>query len=681
MTNHPVEALLRPPVEITTGVTALAAAGMSALAPEAIMVTPVVGYGAAAVFTGYGLWWLSKGLDVIRYQRNLRRLPSFQMKTSQIPVSQEWLWLGKGFDWQELHTQRLHDTRRTRFKKYVDHGAFYQWVRRHEKQWEATPLYRFTRSQHWFNPIKPLPPAGGLTTLHGVEPNEADIHMPLADRNGHTLVLGTTRVGKTRGLEIMVTQDIHRHEAVIVIDPKGDADLLARVYAEAKRAGRDDVFYLFHLGFPEISARYNAIGSFSRITEVATRLSGQLSGEGNSAVFREFAWRFTNIIAKALVALGKRPDYKSILRHVTNIDDLFQEYVEFIYREDSNFEAAVAAKVVDITERNTLRHLKGRSKRVIGLELLVMEAGIKDEILDGLRSALKYEKSYFDKIVASLLPLLEKLTTGKIAELLSPDYTNLEDPRPIFDWQSVVNQRAIVYVGLDALTDAAVSAAVGNSMFADLVSYAGERYKHGDSGGLREGAEDDQVKINLHCDEFNELMGDEFIPMINKGGGSGLQVTAYSQALADIESKLGNKAKAAQVVANFNNLIMYRVKEQETARLLTDQLPEVEVSSLTLVAGYNDTSDPDSGIDFTSRYEDRITHIQVRKVEPQDVMKLPKGQAFALLEGGHLKKIRLPIPQKDPDDLFESDFKSVLEDMRQQYRSSSHWWESHEGMQ
>ncbi len=32
-------------------------------------------------------------------------------------------------------------------------------------------------------------------------------------------------------------------------------------------------------------------------------MAGQLSGEGNSAAFREFAWRFVNIIARALVAL------------------------------------------------------------------------------------------------------------------------------------------------------------------------------------------------------------------------------------------------------------------------------------------------------------------------------------------------------------------------------------------
>lgn len=70
-----------------------------------------------------------------------------------------------------------------------------------------------------------------------------------------------------------------------------------------------------------------------------------------------------------------------------------------------------------------------------------------------------------------------------------------------------------------------------------------------------------RVPINVHADEFNELMGDEFIPLINKGGGAGLQVTAYTQTLSDIEARIGNRAKAGQVIGNFNNLFMLRVRE------------------------------------------------------------------------------------------------------------------------
>ncbi|MCD3648506.1 type IV secretion system DNA-binding domain-containing protein, partial [Escherichia coli] len=157
------------------------------------------------------------------------------------------------------------------------------------------------------NPVRPLPPVGGNPALHGIEPDEQDVTLALGERVGHTIVYGTTRVGKTRLAELLVTQDIRRGDVTIVFDPKGDADLLLRVWAEAHRAGRGDELYIFHLGWPEISARYNAVGRFGRVSEVASRVAGQLSGEGNSAAFREFAWRFVNIVARALVALGERP--------------------------------------------------------------------------------------------------------------------------------------------------------------------------------------------------------------------------------------------------------------------------------------------------------------------------------------------------------------------------------------
>src|SRR3546814_5201100 len=84
-----------------------------------------------------------------------------------------------------------------------------------------------------------------MPRLHGIEPHEVDVTLPLGERVGHSLVLGTTRVGKTRLAELFITQDIRRknsageHEVVIVFDPKGDADLLKRMYVEAKRAGRE----------------------------------------------------------------------------------------------------------------------------------------------------------------------------------------------------------------------------------------------------------------------------------------------------------------------------------------------------------------------------------------------------------------------------------------------------------
>ncbi|MEI7181956.1 type IV conjugative transfer system coupling protein TraD [Pectobacterium carotovorum] len=686
--TQPVEVLLRPPVELYTVAVCAGAALLCVAAPWSLALSPDIGIGSALAFGIFGrLRWRDTQV-ILRYRRNIRRLPRYVMTSRDVPVSQQRLFIGKGFRWEQKHTHRLMQTYRPEFRRYVEPTPAYQLARRLEERLEFAPfpLSQLPRLTTWnipLNPVRPLPPVGGLPRLHGIEPEEVDVSLPLGERVGHSLVLGTTRVGKTRLAELFITQDIRRknhlgeHEVVIVFDPKGDADLLKRMFVEAKRAGRENAFYVFHLGWPEISARYNAVGRFGRISEVATRISGQLSGEGNSAAFREFAWRFVNIIARALIELGQRPDYMLIQRHVINIDALFIEYAQhyFARTEPKAWEVIVQIEA-KLNEKNIPRNMIGREKRVVALEQYLSQARNYDPVLDGLRSAVRYDKTYFDKIVASLLPLLEKLTSGKIAQLLAPNYSDLNDPRPIFDWMQIIRKRAVVYVGLDALSDAEVAAAVGNSMFSDMVSVAGHIYKFGIDDGLPGASADSKVPINVHADEFNELMGNEFIPMINKGGGAGIQVTAYTQTLSDIEARIGNRAKAGQVVGNFNNLFMLRVRETATAELLTKQLPKVEVYTTTMVSGATDSSDIHTKTDFTSNTQDRISMSSVPMIEPSHVVQLPKGQCFALLQGGNLWKIRMPLPAPDPDEIMPADLQQLAGYMRQSYTDTGQWWQN-----
>ena len=89
----------------------------------------------------------------------------------------------------------------------------------------------------------------------------------------------------------------------------------------------------------------------------------------------------------------------------------------------------------------------------------------------------------------------------------------------IGDWMTILTNSGIVYVGLDSLEDPAVATAVGNAMFADLTSVAGKVYKHGLGYGQVEAVR--PRRLAIHADEFNDLIGDEFIPMVNKAGGAG----------------------------------------------------------------------------------------------------------------------------------------------------------------
>ncbi|MFG6656226.1 type IV conjugative transfer system coupling protein TraD [Scandinavium sp. M-37] len=675
--RYVIETWLRPAVEFWSAITGVAAASLCVLAPWSLMLAPAVSYPLAAGFMVFAAVRGRQGLMVLRFRRNIRRLPRYTMSSHQIPVSRHGLFIGRGFRWEQRHTQRLVACRHPQVAHYIRPGDLYRLARRLEKA--SDPRLPRIRSllarEHWLNPVRPLPPVGGSALLHGIELDETDVTLPLVERVGHTLVMGTTRVGKTRLAEVFITQDIRRGEVVVAIDPKGDAELLRRMYTEAKRAGREDEFYVFHLGWPDISARYNAVGRFGRISEVASRIAGQLSGEGNSAAFKEFAWRFVNIISRALIALGQRPDYLQISRHVINIDELFIRYAQHcLPGKDPKAWQVIAQIAGKVNDRNTPRNLLGRDRHVVALELYLAATRIHDPILEGLRSAVRYDKTYFDKIVASLLPLLEKLTTGKTAQLLAPAYSDLDDQRPVFDWQQIIRQRGIVYVGLDALSDPEIAAAVGNSMFADLVSVAGYIYKFGINDGLPASGEPEKIPINLHCDEFSELMGDEFIPLINKGGGAGIQVTAYTQTLSDVEAGIGSRAKAGQVIGNFNNLIMLRVRETATAELLTGQLHKVDVQTSTVVSGVTDSSDPGSGTDFTSNTQDRVSLISVPLIDPAAVIQLPKGQAFALLEGGQLWKVRMPLPAADNDTMMPDNIAQLAASMEAHYHTGEKWW-------
>lgn len=678
--SYPIENLLRPPVELVSAVFSAAAAVTVLAAPTWFMMTPEIAIGAATGFTGIALIRLRQGTRILRYHRNLKRLPTYLLRPEEIPVSRRKLFIGIGFAWDQRHTQRLAAVRMPSNRKYATPGLIYRLARNFEYRSErsawAQPISRVLGQQYWQlgtgmnllqNPVAPLPSVGGDSAIHGVEVDEDEVIMDLGERSGHTLVLGTTRVGKTRLAEVLISQDIRRGDVVVVFDPKGDAELLRRMYAEAKRAGREKDFNFFHLGYPDTSARYNPIGSFSRITEVATRIAGQLPSEGQSAAFREFVWRFVNVMARALVALGRKPDYQSIYQNAVHVDQLAKEYFTFwLDRDHPQWrEEMLGLDPEKVRETAKSAQKTGRDLEALSILTYAREAGLHDAIADGLASVLSNDRSYFEKLVSSLYPLLEKLTTGKTAALLSPNYADGHDRRPIFDWMSIINKGGIVYVGLDSLSDYEVAGAVGNAMFADLTSIAGQIYKFGQ--GYGQSAAPQPRNICIHADEFNELIGDEFIPLLNKAGGAGYQVTVYTQTWSDVEAKIGSPAKASQIGGNLNTLIMLRVKNTETAEMLTNQLPEVSIITSTLASSATDTNDPKDFAEFGSKNEDRIATERVPMLSAADLVKLPKGQAFALIEGGKLFKVRLPLFDTSDDAVIPPDLASIAAEMDATY--------------
>lgn len=668
MSGYPLQNYCRPNYEWRSAATAVGLSTSFALMPDLLWPNATIGGTALGLCAGVAVYRSIQGWDVFRHQRSLKRTQPFALKSEDIPKSKGEYYLGKGFWWTQEHTQRLYMVRLPINEQYRARNKRYEAARDFERKHPNSWISKWTKLDHAWNPVAPLPPTYGDPAIHGVEPNERDMFSSLGERVGHTLVLGTTRVGKTRLAELLITQDIHRGDVVIVFDPKGDVALLKRMYAESKRVGREKDFWFFHLGYPELSDKYSPVSTVGRVTEIATRIANALPGDGNSAAFKQFAWGYVNAIARASEALGVSLTYESIFENSANLDALGERYFEYWLNRDHagwKSELGLDAKLLERMRLNT-----GRTTKIIEFLDLIGRKGWTDPIGDELASILSNSKTKYQALINSLFPLLSKLTTGKMAKLLSPDWDDVTDRRRTFDWEKIMNMGGVVYVGLDALSDAEVSSAVGNAMFADLTSTAGRRYKFGMAYG--QGKEHAQLnKVSIHADEFNELIGDEFVPLLNKAGGAGYQVTVYTQTWNDVAARIGNTDKAEQIGGNLNTLIMLRVKNTTTAEILTNQLRSVEIATTMMVSGAGDVNDPTDAADFTTTAEDRLTAREVDMLKPSDLTELPKGQCFALLEGGQLAKIRLPLPVEDDDEHWPSNLMAVFDGMQAQYNKWS----------
>ena len=114
---------------------------------------------------------------------------------------------------------------------------------------------------------------------------------------------------------------------------------------------------------------------------------------------------------------------------------------------------------------------------------------------------------------------------------------------------------------------------------------------------------------------------------------------------------------------------MLRVKNVETAEILTNQLGEINLISATQASSATDTNDPRDFAEFGSKNEDRLTSERAPTLAPNDLMTLPKGQAFALIEGGQLWKIRLPLIDSTDDIMIPDDLAQCAAQMKRQYAS------------
>jgi conjugal transfer pilus assembly protein TraD len=603
MANNNYDPYIRKPYELYIAgawfvATAITFAGYIVLPGGNSMLIPWVCFGFMMLQSAV------KGLDLIG-RGKLGEMLTFLDVDKLLKLSKpERMWFGWGFDWTPIHTQRAVDTMLSGVK--MNYGQEHP----------------------------------GSPWIHGLNRGkENEVLIPLKSLEGHTIMFGTTGAGKTRAYEVMVTQAIHRGDTVIMIDPKGDKELRDRMELECKRAGRDRSFLFFHPAFPRSSIRLDPMRNFTRTTEIASRIAALLPSQtGGSDAFTAFAFRALNLVAQGLLEKGKRPSIKQLRYFIEGgAESLLVDAIEcHANRVDPDWKISaepffVKAKAGKAKKMETITNPDWLA--IIEWYRTTWSNGPKgSEGIDGLLSLVEHNRMHFSKMIASLIPVLNMLTSGELGDLLSPDEEDENDKRPILDTSNIIAGKHVLYVGLDSLSDSIVSSAIGSIVLADFASVAGMIYNSGNKPG----------RISMFVDEAAEVVNLPFIQILNKGRGAGFQVVMATQTLPDIVARLGDEARARQVVGNCNNLITLRIKDGDTQKFVVETFGQTWIKTVQQSIS-NAVNSSENIINYSGNSGQSLTFGE-HDLFPQHLLgHLPNFHYIASIAGGRVIKGRLPI--------------------------------------
>lgn len=639
--NSPINTLLRPIFEARAAVAWSIAALWCILVSMLFQIGVLPTLGLIAVSMSMAVYRGLAAKKLATNQLSLIGRPVQLIKAShllgQIPKMGNNLWLGWGWRWQPSHTALAYEISKR------DLADIYP------------PAWLLRLMGNKRNPADER----GLQWIHGLEPNESDVMAPLDALKGHCAIIATTGAIKTRLAALIIPQLVARGDVVVVIDPKGDHELQEICKMAADRIDPDK-FMRLHPAFAKTSVRLDMLKNWDRSSQVASRVSLVLSSQEDST-FTQFCWLAVHRITNGVKYLGRRINIVNLKNAMESrnaverltydvlrkfFTDLNSELLNDRIKQELNKQVAAAAKapkkggietsipeltamiivfMTDIPENKEMAQGTGLPS--------------KPEDVQGLVTVLEANKEWFGKMIVSITPMLNKLTTDDLRALLSPDYMDLEDTRPIMDMKRVVEGRHVLYIGTDALADASVGKAMTAMALADLASVAAEIYNHGS-------AEDDGSeprRIHLVVDEWGDVMCEPLVQQANKGRGAGVFIWAMGQTFHDLVVAFGgDQSSAKRFMGNMNNLIVGAIQDPDTIQMVSEKFGMTAIRVVGESKGVGSKTE-DTGMEFSANHG-RTAGDQKTELVPPDVFsQMPDLQYMALLNRSLRVKGRIPV--------------------------------------
>ncbi len=529
------------------------------------------------------------------------------------------MYFGNGFEWTQRHCQIAHDILRM---PSTEIPGLPKWL----------PTKVAKRIETAFAPPNSVPDTApqGKSWIHGMEPDKIVVPLHYKALGGHTAVSGTTGAGKTKTYELIATQVIHspNKDVLIIVDPKNDKDFKKRVERECKRAGRK--FLYWKQAAPSESIRLNPLENWSQPSEIASRVS-QLMEEGP---FRDFAFLFIDRAVKGELYVGDKPNLRSILSYAqSGINGLLDRCLRRFFPEAGmlDWEDEARGFLQRIAQKGGVDPLQGMVQLYVDN---FAKKGLGHETIDGLVATFVHDREHYMRIIASALPLLQMLATGETGLMLAPKADDFTDDREIWDIERVIKQKAVLYVGLDSMSNSIVAKAIASMQLADVASVAGAIYNFYET----------PPDIVLLVDEVAEAINEQVIQILNKGRGAGFRAFVAFQSRSDLEAKLGSAAKMLQVLGNLNNQIILRLEDTDTAQWFSDKVGETAIRNIVVSSSASTGSESHVG-EFSGSVSRSTQLEKAPLIPPRLITELPNLQYFMRISGGSVYQGRIPIIQ------------------------------------
>ncbi|MBE9572413.1 MAG: hypothetical protein IMF11_17440 [Proteobacteria bacterium] len=264
-----------------------------------------------------------------------------------------------------------------------------------------------------------------------------DIWLPDADRKGHMFCFGSTRIGKTKLIELMIEQDIRKGYSVTLFDPKGDIDLLSSIVQVAFEENRQHELCLITPIFPEYSASIDPLAYYFMPEELVSHVVSGIKAK--EEFFINIAYETTLIIVLTLLLFAKARNEKCWI----NLNDIKER-----------------------ASHACLEDLKAELESI-------PESPEKADILASLMQILDSLKDYFAKISSSLRTTLTSLSTGNVGKIIGRAQSNQ------FIKRLEQNRRVILVVQTGSLLTRKTAHIVARVLISMIQSFIGRRYASG----------------------------------------------------------------------------------------------------------------------------------------------------------------------------------------------------------